>query len=203
MPLFNLTSSKLSPPIMAQALRICRTFVATLSIVAASGSAVNARPAYCTEYWLEMWKTRTDTPRWSYVDLSYYARSGAHPPIPGYSSSEIAMYFAVLAIHNKQGLDLHSKSISLDALERDKKAGAMRYTIAQFLGLSVPTVTGDAAPDRCVYSQSSLCLERLTRRQLPEAEKMQESLVDAIRSGSLGDVPCKGGIEFFNSQRLR
>ena len=177
-------------------------FVA-LCILSISASAATSKQKECSAYWLRMWDTRSDPQKWSYVDLSYYAEYGAHPNIPGYSSTEISLYLAALAIKNKQGLDLNMRSISLEAMDKSRRAGSMRYVIARFFGLSLPDWEGHSRPDRCVFSQSSACLERLTRRLLPKAEKMRQFLETAARSGNIGDVPCVGGIEYFDRPRLR
>ncbi|MBB2754363.1 UNVERIFIED_ORG: hypothetical protein GGI57_005098 [Rhizobium aethiopicum] len=177
-------------------------FVA-LCFLSISASAATSKQKECSAYWLRMWDTRSDLQKWSYVDLSYYAEFGANPNIPGYSSREISVYLAALAIKNKQGLDLTLRSISLEAMDKSHRAGSMRFVIARFFGLSLPDWEGHNRPDRCVFSQSSACLERLTRRLLPKAEKMRQFLETAVRSGNIGYVPCEGGIEYFDRSRLR
>ncbi|MBY5881777.1 hypothetical protein GR223_28430 [Rhizobium leguminosarum] len=180
-----------------------KSLIAALCILSISPSAATSKQKECSVYWLRMWDTRSDPQKWSYVDLAYYAKYGAHPNIPGYSSEEVSLYLAALAIKNKQGLDLASPSISLEAMDKTNRAGSMRFVIAQFFGLSVPDWEGHNRPDQCVFSQSSACLERLARRLLPKAEKMLQFLEGAVRSGKIGDVPCEGGIQYFDRPRYR
>ncbi len=177
--------------------------VAVLGILSVSASVVSSKQPECSAYWLKMWNSRSETQRWAYVDLAYYAKFGAHPKIPGYSSTEISLYLAALAIKNKQGLELFEHSISLEAMDRSKRAGSMRYVIARHFGLRLPTLDDDNRPDRCVFSQSSVCLERLVRPLLPKAEKIQQFLESAARSDQLGEVPCEGGIQYFDRPRFR
>lgn len=178
-------------------------FLIALCILSVSADVASSQQAKCSSYWLKMWNSRSDTQKWAYVNLSYYAGSGAHPMIEGYSSAEISLYLAALAIKNKQGLELYSHSISLEAMDRAKKAAAMRYVIARYFGLSLPDWEDDNRPDQCVFSESSACLERLVRRLLPKAEKMQHFLESAVQSGRLGNVSCEGGIQYFERARLR
>lgn len=171
--------------------------------IAVLASTAESKPLECSAYWLRIWNTRSDSQAWSYVDLSYYAKFGAHPNIAGYSSIDISTYFAALAIRNKQGLSLSSHSTSLESLNRQNRAASMRYVIARYYGLSLPDWEGRNMPDQCVFSQSSACIERLTRSLLPKATKMRLLLEDAARSGQLGKVPCEGGIQYYGRKQLR
>lgn len=180
-----------------------KVLLATLCMLSASSNPVNSKQAECSKYWLKVWNTRIDPQKWSYVDLSHYAQFGAHPKISGYSSKDIAAYFAALAIKNKQGLDILHLTISSEDMRKLHRAGSMRDAIARFYGVTVP-LSGAGPHDKCIYTEASAaCLPRLTRRLLPKAEKMLQYLETAVRSHRLGDVPCEGSIKDFDNPNFR
>ena len=172
-------------------------------VLSASCNSASSGKEQCSVYWLELWNTRSDPQKWSYVDLAHYAQSGAHPDIPGYSSKDIAAYFAALAIKNKQGLDIDHLTLSSEDMRKLRRAGSMRDAIARFYGVTVPA-SGAGPHDKCIYTEASAtCLPGLTRELLPKAKKMLQYLETAVRSHQLGDVPCKGSIREFGNPNFR
>jgi len=183
--------------------RSAKVLLAAFCVLSASCNSANSKQAECSAHWLKVWNSRSDPRKWSYVDLAYYAQFGAHPNIPGYSSTDIAAYFAALAIENNQGLDILKLTISSEDMRKLHRAGTMRDAIARFYGVPVP-LSGTGPHDKCIYSEASAaCLPRLARELLPKAEKMQQYLETAVHSRRLGDVPCKGSIKDFDNSNFR
>ncbi|WP_431323596.1 hypothetical protein [Rhizobium sp. YTU87027] len=179
--------------------------VLMIALCAASvlGNAANSKQAECSKYWLKIWEARTDPEKWSYTDLSYYAQYGAHPTIPGYSSTEIAAYFAALAIKNNQGLDIPNFTTSSENMRKLNRSIALQEALARFYGIRIPGPF-DRNRSKCLFTEASTtCLPGLARRLLPEAGKMQQYLDTAVRTSRLGGVPCEGAIEHFNSPNYR
>lgn len=182
-----------------------KALAAMLCILSTSCGSSISEKTECSADWLKVWNSRFDPQNWSYVHLAHYAQLGAHPDIPGYSSTDVAAYFAALAVKNDQGLDIMRMKLTISSEDMRKlhRALTMRDAIAGFYGIPVPQSAG-APRDKCIYTEASAaCLPGLTRELLPKAEEMQQYLETAIRSHQLGHVPCKGSIQDFDNPNFR